>query len=185
MAWNHIGSSPIPAVTIPEASLAALTVNGFYAIGPTGLLLGPLPSNPSTLTWANLRSVGASVGNGYYAAPLDADVLVQTLTQLGGSTLMAGSVFMVSMLSSVPLLAGYGPGSTALSNPGSDQATAANDAGVVLGATGNQLVKWFTIRPGTTSVVGSGQVSRLWMPVLQLTTLPTGGQALTVEYSYM
>lgn len=183
MAWNHIGSSPILAVSITEAALAALTPASFYAVGPVGQLI-LLPANPALITWTQLNSVGVRPSFGMYATPLDADALCVAI-QSSGNTTMAGTFFITNLFSSVPVGLGNANG-----NPvaGNDQAGVNNGTGITIG-TANAIYDQIPTRPAALPVVGASAipaaVSRLWLPVLSLSAVPTAGGAMTIELSWM
>src|SRR5271166_6498640 len=101
MAWDNIPSNPIPAISIPEATLAGLTLSNYYLIGRYGNLFSLGATDPAAMTWTQLRaaavvgavgkSTNASLGDGYYVNPNQSDSLVINV-QCAGLTTMAGTI---------------------------------------------------------------------------------------------
>jgi hypothetical protein len=196
MAWDNIPSNPIPAISIPEATLAGLTLSNYYLIGRYGNLFNLGATDPAAMTWTQLRnatvvgSVGKStaptLGDGYYVNPNQSDSLVINV-QCAGLTTMAGTIQLTEMLSMPPLLAGQG---VDLNPPGSPVTYGSDQAGVMdspttvtlAPATNSQI--YFPCRPAAAVAAGVG-LGRIWTVSLKLTALPTAGAFLNFEALWM
>jgi len=186
MAWNNLQNAPIAPVSITEATLAALTVSNNYIIGRNGTLLPLGATAPSAATWAQLITAGADFGNGIYTTPLEADALAVAI-QCSGLTTMAGTLLVTNLFSNTPLLAGYLIGTPG--NPptlGSGQAGVVSSAGLTLAAATNLYAQVpARVTAPSTNALTPFLLSRVWVPSISLTAVPTAGAFLNLELSWM
>lgn len=186
MAWDNLQNAPIAPVSITEAVLAALTVSNFYIIGRNGTLLSLGATAPAAATWAQLIAAGADFGNGIYTTPLQADALAVAV-QCAGLTTLAGTLAVTNLFSSQPFLAGYIVGTPGTPPTlGSGQAGVVTSAGITLAAATNSYnqVPARVTAPLTNSATPF-LLSRVWVPTITLTAVPTAGAYLNVEFSWM
>ncbi len=195
MAWDSIPQNPIPAISLPEATLAALTVSNFYLIGRYGELYNLGAVDPANATWAQIIAATAVnpgpgnapiLGNGYYVNPNQSDSLVLNV-QCAGLTTMAGSIVVTSLFSVPPLLAGQGydiarPGTPPTA--GSGQAGVMDSPSAITLAPATNVQAYVPCRPAAALANGAG-LGRLWCVSLKLTAVPTAGAFLNFECLWM
>ena len=194
MAWDSIPQNPIPAISIAEATLAALTVSNFYLIGRYGNLYNLGAVDPANATWTQIRNAtpvsgpgqGPILGDGYYVNPNQSDSLVLNV-QCAGLTTMAGTIGVTGLFSVPPLAAGQGYDIAKPGTPptlGSDQAGVMDSPSTVTLAPATNQQVYVPCRPAAALAAGAG-LGRVWTVALKLTAVPTAGAFLNFEALWM